>query len=175
MKTAVSYAFRRFFKTFGITTAFIMAANCNPVYSIGVRGTLTQPLSVDCILNAAQTTEGVQRVLIRQNKPREGEGAIKKTVDDFLDPPRTYLVTTNDQQDTQIEQRQLKDGRATLWVGRQGVGIRPSQHTIEAAQAFHVRLASHIAEVCKARYSDGITCVPDSVACQKLSSNPRPQ
>ena len=174
MKTVVSYAFRRFFKTFGITTAFIMAANCNPVYSIGVRGTLTQPLSVDCILNAAQTTEGVQRVLIRQNKPR-GDKRVINTVDDFIDPPMTYLVTTIDQQDAQIEQRQLKDGRATLWVGRQGVGIRPSQHTIEAAQAFHVRLASHIAEVCKAHYSDGITCVPDSVACQKLSSNPRPQ
>src|SRR5215467_13663833 len=123
MKIIVSYAFRRFFKGLGILTASIMAANCNPVYSIGVRGTLTQPLSVDCILNAAQTTEGVQRVLIRQNKPREGERVIKKAVDDFIDPPRTYLVTTIDQQDTQIEQRQLKDGRATLWVGRQGAGI----------------------------------------------------
>ena len=171
MKTIVLYAFRQCFKTFGITTAFIMAANCNPVYSIGVRGTLTQPLGVDCILNAAQTTEGVQRVLIRQNKPRGGERVIN-SVDDFIDPPMTYLVTTIDQHDAQIEQRQHKDGRATLWVGRQGVGVMPSHHTIEAAQTFHVRLASHIAEVCKAPYSGGITCVPASEACQNFSSSP---
>ena len=125
---------------------------------------LTQPLGVDCILNAAQTTEGVQHVLIRQNKPGERRG-ITKTVDDIIDPPTTYLVRTIDQQEAQIELRPLKDGRAMLWVGRQGVGITPSLHTIEAEQAFYVRLVSHIADVCKARYSDGISCVPASKAC----------
>src|SRR5262249_56942923 len=109
----VPYSLSQYDKTLVILTASVLAASCNPVYSIGVRGTLTQPLSVDCILNAAQTTEGVQRVLIRQNKPR-GDKRVINTVDDFIDPPMTYLVTTIDQQDAQIEQRQLKDGRATL-------------------------------------------------------------
>src|SRR5215831_19321058 len=128
MKTLVASRFHQFFSTVGILAAFIMAVNCSPMYSVGVRGTFTDPLSVDCILNAAQNTPGVQHVLIHQNKPREGKGVIK-TVDDMIDPPTTYLVTTIDQQDAQIEQRPLKDGRAMLWVGRQAVGMTPSRHT----------------------------------------------
>jgi hypothetical protein len=117
----------------------------------------------------------VQHVLIHQNKPREEKGVIK-TVDDIIDPPTTYLVTTADQQDAQIEQRPLKDGRAMLWVGRQAVGVTPSRHTIEVNQSFYVRLVSTIADVCKGRYSDGMTCVPASDACQNFISNaPSPQ
>jgi hypothetical protein len=148
-----------------------MTASCSPVYSVGVRGTLTQPLSVDCILNAAQSSEGVQHVLIHQNNPKEGVRVIK-TVDDFIDPPTTYLVTTIDHRDAQIEQHPLKDGRATLSIGRQGVGIPPSQYTIETDQSFYVRLVTHIVDVCKGRYSDGITCVPVGEACQQRWSSP---
>jgi hypothetical protein len=168
----VPYSFRQFRKTLVILTSSVLAASCSPVYSIGVRGALTQPMSVDCILNAAQTTEGVQHVLIHQNEPRKGRGLIQ-AVDDIIDPPTVYLVTAIDQ-NAQIEQRLLKDGQVSFWVGRRGVGVMPSLHTIEADQAFHVRLASHIAEVCKARYSGnaGMTCIPDSEACQKLA-NPR--
>jgi hypothetical protein len=32
-----------------IVAASLMAANCSPMYSIGVRGTLTHPLDVNCI------------------------------------------------------------------------------------------------------------------------------
>jgi len=169
----VPYSFNQFHKTLVILTASVLASSCSPVYSIGVRGALTQPMSVDCILNAAQTTEGVQHVLTHQNEPREGGGLIQ-AVDNIIDPPTVYLVTGIDRV-AQIEQRLLKDGQVTFWVGRQGVGVMPSQHTIEVDQAFHVRLASHIAEVCKARYSGnaGMTCVPDSETCEKLLANPR--
>jgi hypothetical protein len=172
-KIHVPYMFSQFCKTLVILAASVFAIRCSPVYSIGVRGTLTQPMSVDCILNAAQTTEGVQRVLIHQNEPREG-GRLIQAVDNILDPPTVYLVTAIDQ-DAQIEQRLLKDGQVTFWVGRQGVGVMPSLHTIEVEQTFHVRLASHIAEVCKARYSGnaGMTCAPDSEVCQKLLTHPR--
>jgi hypothetical protein len=152
-----------------IVAASLMAANCSPMYSIGVRGTLTHPLDVNCILNAAQTTEGVQHVLIHQNKPREGKGVVK-TVDDIMDPPTTYLVTTSNQQDAQIEQRPLQDGRAVIWVGRQRVGITPSLRTIEADQAFYVSVVSHIMDVCKTRLPHGLSCVPASDACRKLLS-----
>ncbi len=156
-----------------ILAAFVTVASCSPIYSIGVRGTLAEPMSADCILNAAQTTEGVQDVLIHQKEPREG-GKLIQAIDDVLEPPTVYLVTAVDQ-NAQIEQRLLKDGQVTFWVGRHGVGIMPPLRTIELEQAFHVRLASHIAEVCKARYSGkaSMTCVPDSEACQKLSANPR--
>lgn len=163
----------QYYETLMILTASVLAACCNPIYSIGVRGTLTQPMSVDCILNAAQTTEGVQQVLIHQNEPREETGLIR-AVDDIIDPPTVYLVKAIDQ-DAQIEQHVLKDKQVTFWVGRQGVGVMPSLHTIEVEQTFHVRLASHIAEVCKARYSGnaGLTCVPDSEGCKKLLADPR--
>jgi hypothetical protein len=130
-------------------------------------------MSVDCILNAAQTTEGVQQVLVHQNEPRKGGGLIQAT-ENMIDPPTVYLVKAIDQ-NAQIEQSVLKDGQVTFWVGRHGVGVMPSLHTIDVDQAFHVRLASHIAEVCKARYSGnvGMICVPDSEACQNLLTNPR--
>jgi hypothetical protein len=94
----------------------------------------------------------------------------------MIDPPTEYIARAIDQ-DAQIEQRPLQDGQVTFWVGKQGVGITPSLHTIEVDQAFHVRLASHIAEICNARYSAnaGMTCVPDSEACQKLLAKPRRQ
>ena len=149
----------------GIFTASLVAVNCNPMYSIGVRGTLIEPLNVDCILNAAQRTEGVQHVLIHQNKPRDAAKVIK-ALDDIIDPPTTYLVTTIEQKDAQIEQRPLNDGQAMLWIGRRGFGIIPSRHTIVADQVFYVRLVSHIADVCKARFSKAITCIPASEACQ---------
>jgi len=165
------YSSRQFCKTLAVLTASIVAGSCSPVYSIGVRSALTQPLNVECILHAAQTVEGVQQVLIHQNKPREGEGIVD-TVDNALDPPTVYLVTTIDQ-DVQIEQRLLKDGQAILWVGRRGIGIRPSTRTIEMDQAFDVRLASHITDVCKVRYlvSGEMTCIPDSEVCRKLLTN----
>ena len=168
----VPYWLSQYDKTLVILTASVLAASCNPIYSIGVRGTLTQPMSVDCILNAAQTTDGVQQVLIHQNGPRE-EGGLIKAVDDIIDPPTVYLVKANDQ-DAQIEQHVLKDKQVTFWVGRQGVGVMPSLQTIEVDQTFHIRLASHIAEVCKARFSGhaGLTCVPDSEGCKKLVANP---
>ena len=160
-------------KALVILTASAMTASCSPIYSIGVRGTLTQPMSVDCILNAAQTTEGVQTVLTHQDEPRKG-GKLIQTVDNIFDPPTAYLVTTINQL-AQVEQRPLKDGQVSFWVGRQDVGVTPSLHTIEMDQAFYVRLASHIAEACKARYEGNatLTCVPDSEACQKLLANPR--
>ena len=129
-------------------------------------------MSVDCILNAAQTTEGVQHVLTHQDEPRKGEELIQ-AVDNIIDPPIAYLVTTINQV-AQVQQRPLKNGQVSFWVGRQDVGVTPSLHTIEVDQAFYVRLASHIAEVCKARYagSAGLTCVHDSEACQKLIANP---
>jgi hypothetical protein len=122
--------------------------------------------------NAVQTTEGVQHVLIHQNKPREGGGVIQ-AIDNIIDPATVYLVTAIDQE-AQIEQRLLKNGQVTFWVGRQGVGVMPSLHTIDVDQSFHIRLASHIAEVCKARYSGnaGMTRVPDSKTCKKLLANP---
>lgn len=165
----------RFPRALAIFTAFVLAASCSPVYTIGVRGTLTQPMSVDCILQAAQTAEGVRQVLIHEGEPRKG-GKLIQAVDNMIDPPTEYIVRAIDQ-DAQIEQRLLEDGQVTFWVGRQGVGITPSLHTIEADQAFHVRLASHIAEVCKARYSGniGMACVPDSEACRKLLANPHSQ
>lgn len=165
------YSRSQYYETLVILTASILAASCNPIYSIGIRGTLIQPMSVDCILNAAQTTEGVQQVLIHQTEPRE-EGGLIKAVDDIIDPT-VYLVKAIDQ-DAQIEQHVLKDKQVTFWVGRQGVGVMPSLHTIEVEQTFHVRLASHIAEVCKARYSGnaGLTCVPDSEGCKKLLADP---
>jgi len=168
----VPYSLSQYDKTLVILTASVLAASCNPIYSIGVRGTLTQAMSVDCILNAAQTTEGVQQVLIHQNEPRE-EGGLIKAVDDIIDPPTVYLVKAIDQ-DAQIEQHTLKDKQVTFWVGRQGVGVMPSLQTIEVDQTFHIRLASHIAEVCKARFSGnaGLTCVPDSEGCKKLLANP---
>jgi len=163
----------QFCKLLAILTASVLAASCNPIYSIGVRGTLTQPMGVDCILNAAQTTAGVQQVLIYQKEPRE-EGGFIKAVDDMIDPPTVYLVKAIDQ-DAQIEQHTLKDKQVTFWVGRQGVGVMPSLQTIEVDQTFHVRLASHITEVCEARFSGnaGLTCVPDSEGCRKLLANPR--
>ena len=169
----VAYSLNQFSRTLVILAASVTVASCSPVYSIGVRGTLTEPMSVDCILNAAQTTEGVQHVLIHQTEPREGGGLIQ-AVDNVINPPTVYLVTAVDQ-NARIEQRSLKDGQVTFWVGRHGIGVMPSLRTIELEQAFHVRLASHIAEVCKARYSGNapMTCVPDSEACQKLSPNPR--
>ena len=170
MKTLLALRFRQSFNIVGTLAAFLTAVSCSPVYSIGVRGTFTHPLNVDCILNAAQSTAGVQHVLIHQNKPREGKGVIK-TVDDMIDPPTTYLVTTVDQQDAQIEQRALKDGGAMLWVGRQAVGVTPSRHTIEANQSFYVRLVSNIADICKGSYVDGMICLPASEVCQTLKSN----
>ena len=167
------YSFGHVCKALVILTASALVASCSPIYSIGVRGSLSQPMSVDCILNAAQATEGVQHVLTHQNEPRKG-GELIQAVDNVLDPPTAYLVTTINQV-AQVEQRPLKDGQVNFWVGRQDVGVTPSRHTIEVDQAFYVRLASHIAEVCKARYagSVGLTCVPDSEACQKLIANPR--
>jgi hypothetical protein len=169
----VPYSFSQFCKTLVILTTSALAASCSPVYSIGVRGALTQPMSVDCVLNAAQTAEGIRQVLIHEEEPRKG-GKLIQAVDDIIDPPTVYLVRAIDQ-DAQIEQRLLQDGQVTFWVGRHGVGVMPSLHTIEVDQAFHVRLASHIAEVCKARFAGnaGLTCVPDSEACQKLLANPR--
>lgn len=166
------YSFSQFCKILVVLTASALAASCNPIYSIGVRGLLTQPMSVDCILNAAQTTAGVQGVFIHQHESRKGGGLIR-TVDDMIDPPTVYLAKTIDQE-ALIEQRLLKDGQITFWVGKHGVGVMPSLHTIEVDQAFHVRLASHIAEVCKASYlgNAGMTCIPDSEVCQKLA-NPR--
>ena len=166
------FSLSQYDKILVILTASVLATSCNPIYSIGVRGTLTQPMSVDCILNAAQTTEGVQQVLIHQNEPSEEPGFIQ-AVDKIIDPPTAYVVKANDQ-DAEIEQYPLKDGQATFWVGRHGVGVRPSLHTIEADQTFHVRLASHIVEVCKARYSGhaGLICVPDSEGCKQLLANP---
>jgi hypothetical protein len=130
-------------------------------------------MSVDCILNAAQTTEGVQHVLVHQDESRKG-GELIQAIDSIIDPPTAYLVTTIDQV-AQVEQRPLKDGQVSFWVGRQDVGVTPSLHTIEVDQAFYIRLAFHIADVCKARYagSTGLTCIPDSEACQKLLANPR--
>jgi predicted proteasome-type protease len=130
-------------------------------------------MSVDCILNAAQTTEGVQHVLTHQDEPRKGEELIQ-AVDNIIDPTTAYLVTTINQV-AQVQQRPLKNGQVSFWVGGQDVGVTPSLHTIEVDQAFYVRLASHIAEVCKARYagSAGLICVHDSEACQKLIANPR--
>lgn len=156
-----------------ILTASVLAASCSPVYSIGVHGVLTQPMSVDCILNTAQTTEGVQHILTHQDEPRKG-GELIQAVDNIIDPPTAYLVRTINQV-AQVQQRPLKDGQFSFWVGRQDVGVTPSLRTIEVDQAFYVRLASHIAEVCKAHYagSTGLTCVPDSEACQKLIANPR--
>jgi hypothetical protein len=168
----VPYSFGKVCKTLVILTASVLAASCSPIYSIGVRGTLGQPMSVDCVLNAAQTTEGVRQVLIHEGEPSQG-GKLIQAVDNMIDPPTVYLVRAIDQ-DAQIEQRLLKNGQVIFWVGRHGVGVMPSLHTIEMDQAFHIRLASHIAEVCKARYSGntGLTCVPDSEACQKLLANP---
>ncbi|HTL61267.1 MAG TPA: hypothetical protein VL261_06440 [Nitrospira sp.] len=172
MRTYASSPFPRFLNTVAILAGFVMAADCSPFYSIGVRSTLAQALNVECILHTAQTTEGVQRVLIHQVKPKERNG-VAKAVDDFIDPPTTYLVTMTDQRDAEIEQRPLKDGRAMLWVGREGFGIPPSHRTIETDQAFYVRLVSHIADMCKGQYSNGITCVPASEVCQKrLSRSP---
>jgi hypothetical protein len=168
------YSFRQFCKALVILTASALAASCSPIYSIGVRGALTQPMSVDCILSAAQTTEGVPHVLTHQDEPRKG-GELIQAVDNLIDPPTAYLVTTSNNQVAQVQQRPRKDGQVSFLVGRQDVGVTPSLHTIEMDQAFYVRLASHIAEVCNARYagSAGLTCVPDSEACQKLLANPR--
>jgi hypothetical protein len=132
-------------------------------------------MNVDCILQAAQTAEGVRQVLIHEEEPRKG-GKLIQAVDNMIDPPTEYIARAIDQ-DAQIEQRPLQDGQVTFWVGKQGVGITPSLHTIEVGQAFHVRLASHIAEICNARYSAnaGMTCVPDTEACQKLLAKPRRQ
>ena len=156
-----------------VVVATVLLASCSPVYSIGVQGALSQPMNVDCILNAAQTTEGVQEVLVHQIEPRKGGGLVQST-EDKLDPPTAYLVTAIDQ-NAQIEQSLLKNGQVTFWVGRHGFGVMPSLHTIDVEQAFHVRLAAHIAEVCNARYSGnaGMTCVPHSEACHKLLANPR--
>jgi hypothetical protein len=169
----VPYSFNQVCKTLVILAATVLAASCSPAYSIGVRGTLRQPMSVDCILNAAQSTDGVQQVLSHQNEPRKG-GSLIKAAENLVDPPTVCLVRAIDQE-AQIEQRVLQDGQVTFWVGRRGVGVMPSLHTIEVDQAFHVRLATHIAEVCKAHYSGsaGMTCVPDSEACEKLLANPR--
>ena len=169
----MSYSFSQFCKTLVILTASVLAASCNPVYSIGVRGALTQPMSLDCVLNAAQTAEGIQQVLMHEEEPRKG-GKLTQAVDNMIAPPTVYLARTIDQ-DAQIEQRLLQDGQVTFWVGRQGVGVMPPLHTIEADQAFHVRLASHITEVCNARFAGnaGLTCVPASEACKKLLASPR--
>ena len=154
------YSFGQFCKALVILTASALAVSCSPIYSIGVRGALTQPMSVDCILNAAQTTEGVQHVLVHQDEPRKG-GELIQAIDSIIDPPTAYLVTTIDQV-AQVEQRPLKDGQVSFWVGRQDVGVMPSLHTIKVDQAFYIRLASHIADVCKARYagSTGLTVFP---------------
>jgi hypothetical protein len=167
------YSSGQFCKALVILIATALTASCSPIYSIGVRGALTQPMSVDCILNAARTTEGVQHVLTHQDEPRKG-GELIQAIDNIIDPPTAYLVTTINQV-AQVEQRPLKDGQVSFWVGRQDVGVTPSLHTIEADQAFYVRLASHIADVCKARYAGraGLTCVPDSETCQNLLANPR--
>lgn len=169
----VPYSFSQFRKTLVILTASVLAVSCSPIYSIGVHGTLTQRMSVECILNAARTTEGVRQVLIHEEEPRKG-GKLIQAVDNMIDPPTVYLVTAIDQA-AQIEQRPLQDGQVTFWVGRQGVGVMPSLHKIEVDQAFHVRLASHIVDVCKACFAGnaGLSCVPDSEACQKLLANPR--
>jgi hypothetical protein len=156
-----------------ILTASFLATNCSPIYTIGVRGLLAEPMSVDCVLHAAQTTEGVQHVLIHQSEPKT-ESKLIQTIDNFIDPPTVYLVTTVDQ-DAQIEQGLLKDGKASFWVGKKGVGVKPSLRTIDAIQTFHVRVASHIADVCQAHYSGNtrLTCIPDSEACQTLLASPR--
>jgi len=169
----VAYSFSQFCETVVILITAVLAASCSPVYSIGVRGALAQPMSVDCVLNAAQTAEGVRQVIIHEEKPRKG-GKLIQTVDNMIDPPTVYLARAIDQ-DAQIEQRLLQDGQVTFWVGRHGAGVMPSVHTIQMDQAFHVRLASHIVEVCKPRFAGnaGLTCVPDSEACQKLLANPR--
>jgi len=60
------YSFDKFCKALAILTASALAASCSPLYSIGVRGALSRPMTVDCILNVAQTTEGIQQVLIHQ-------------------------------------------------------------------------------------------------------------
>ncbi len=165
-------SFIQFCKTLVIFITSALVASCNPVYSIGVRGMLTQPMSVDCILNAAQTTAGIQSVYIHQHEPRKGGGFIH-AVDDIIDPPTVYLAKAIDQE-ALIEQSFLKDGQVTFWVGRHGIGVMPSLHTIEVDQAFHLRLVSHIVEVCKASYlgDAGMTCIPDSEVCQKLANPP---
>jgi len=164
-----------FFRPIPLVFASVLLASCSPVYSIGVQGALSQPMNVECILNAAQTTEGVQQVLVHQTEPRKGGGIVQAT-EDKIDPPTAYLVEAIDQ-NAQIEQTSLKNGQVSFWVGRHGVGVMPSLHTIDVEQAFHARLASHIADVCKASYSGnaGMTCVPDSESCHKLLANPRSQ
>jgi len=97
---------------------------------------------VDCILNAAQTTEGVQHVLTHQDEPRKGEELIQ-AVDNIIDPPIAYLVTTINQV-AQVQQRPLKNGQVSFWVGRQDVGVTPSLHTIEVDQAFYVRVQNEL-------------------------------
>jgi hypothetical protein len=140
------YSFGQFCKALVILTASALTASCSPIYSIGVPGALTQPMSVDCILNAAQTTEGVQHVLTHQDEPRKG-GELIQVVDNFIDPPTAYLVTTIDQV-AKVEQRPLKDGRSAS-VGRQDVESRRPRTQLKWI-SIYVRLASHIAEACKA-------------------------
>ena len=77
-------SFGQFRKALVILTSSALAASCSPIYSIGVRGALSQPMSVDCILNAAQATEGVQDVLTHQNEPKKG-GELIEAVDNILD------------------------------------------------------------------------------------------
>jgi len=118
------YSFGQFCKALVILTASALAASCSPIYSIGVPGALSQPMSVDCILNAAQTTEGVQHVLTHQDEPRKGEELIQ-AVDNIIDPPTAYLVTTINQV-AQVQQRPLKKGRsASGWVDRMLESRRP--------------------------------------------------
>jgi hypothetical protein len=99
-------------------------------------------MSVDCILQAAQTAEGVRQVLIHEEEPRKG-GKLIQAVDNMIDPPTEYIVRAIDQ-DAQVEQRLHEDGQVTFWVGKQGVGITPSLHTIEVDQAFYVRVQNEL-------------------------------
>jgi hypothetical protein len=144
--------------------ACILASNCSPVYSIRVQATLVQPMSVECILNAAQTAEGVKRVLIHHSEPEE-KAKMVQAVETLIDPPTVYLVEGLNH-DAQIEQGSLKTGGIVFWVGRQGIGIKPSQQSIEREQAWYVKIASHIAGRCKGNYA-AMNCLPASSACRQ--------
>lgn len=139
---------------------------CDPIYSVGVRANLSNPLEPQCIEDTLRKLEGIEQVTVHKSDPRKVWSLSKGVRTEQY--PDQFLFKSREVGGT-IVQHQDDDGYTILGAGTSWLGPKPPEDQMERALEFNARVGSQIAQACKARFRTGgeFRCSPDLARCRE--------
>ena len=148
-----------------LSSMWMILQGCDPVYWVGVRASLKEPIQPTCIEDTLHMLEGIDRVSIQKSEPTDAWYLSQAARGEQV--PDRYMFEAGHQKGL-ITQFQ-KEGRTTLLAGVNGTGMTPPEDTIEAMQLFNARIAMQVAQACNAKYfdDDRFICLPDTAQCRE--------